>query len=321
MSERGSFGYRTIVGSTDSYWGPGVYEEPVMGLPAAGQHIWGALDVGGKRVWMIRHFMNEMAGRCLRYEGLHGSDLEFRAHRPYSGLCDIGTFGDQWGIHQPSEQPAFRYTTAPGEGRWVDAGVDLILRPRPVALQFVTPDRAEPLAYFARAFDVIGGSCDGETVEQGVVMHEQVYLRSGRGWMLSRYKRELQGAWVAFANCYEDGTTEFGSVAVGDSGWSFAAIIPSHGPEVCVDAPAGHALASGDELDLELDLGDAGVWRWHPPAAGGGRVPLPGSSAHVPIWREGAFRRDGDERTPTFSHTWAEYYPRRINGSATARPT
>jgi hypothetical protein len=37
VSGRGSFGYRTLVGSTGSDWGTGVYERPVMRLPAAGR--------------------------------------------------------------------------------------------------------------------------------------------------------------------------------------------------------------------------------------------------------------------------------------------
>jgi len=283
-----------------------------MGLPVAGQHVWGAFDVEGKRVWMIRHFMNEIAGRCLRYEGAHGADLEFRSHRPYAGVCDIGEHRGQWGVYQPSPEPAFAFTTDGVAGRWTDAGINLTLRPRPVALQFVTPDRSEPLAYFARAFDIVEGTCDGSRIERGVVMHEQVYLRSGRGWMLSKYKRELQGAWIAFANLYEDGTSEFGSVAFGDSGWAFAAVIGAEGAEVCVDAPAGRALVDGDDFDFELDLGAAGIWSWSPPARGGGRIPLPGDPVHTPLWREGTFRREGDQRELAFSHTWAEYYRDRL---------
>src|SRR5258708_5704911 len=60
-------------------------------------------------------------------------------------------------------------------------------------------------------------------------VHEQVYLRSGRGWMLSRHKRELQRAWIAFANRYADGSFEFGSVCIGTRGWRFAAVIRSDG--------------------------------------------------------------------------------------------
>lgn len=316
MSTRGSFGYRTLVGSTDSDWGPGVYEQPVMGLPVAGQHVWGALQVGDRRVLLIRHFMNEMAGRFLAYEGLIGEDMAFRRSRGYSGLCELGDLDGQWGIYQPRTPPAFVFTTRGDSGRWVDADTDLQLRLEPQALQFVTPDAEEPLAYFARAFEVTGGSYAGEAVDAGVVMHEQVYLRSGRGWMLSRHKRELQGAWIAFANQYADGSSEFGSVCVGTRGWRFAAVIRSDGAHVLVDRPEGAVSSDGETFDVRLELGGHGTWRWCPPAKGGGRVPLPGPRETTPLWAEGVFQRDGDERELVFAHTWAEVYPHHLDPAA-----
>jgi len=313
MSSRGSFDYRTLVGSTSSDWGPGVYEQPVMGLPVAGQHVWGAIRVGDRRVLLIRHFMNEMAGRFLTYEAPVGDDMVFRRPRGYSGLCDIGEIGGQWGIYQPGTPPAFLFTTRGDAGRWVDGVADLQLRRRPTALQFVTPDADEPLAYFARAFDVTGGTYDGQPVDSGVVMQEQVYLRSGRGWMLSRHKRELQGAWIAFANRYADGSSEFGSVCVGTRGWQFAVVIRSDGDHVLADNPQGTATSDGETFDVRLDLGSDGTWRWRPPAEGGGRVPLPGPRKTTPLWAEGVFQRDGDDRELVFAHTWAEVYPHHLD--------
>lgn len=313
MSSRGSFDYRTLVGSTSSDWGPGVYEQPVMGLPVAGQHVWGALRVGDRRVLLIRHFMNEMAGRFLVYEGPIGEDMAFQRTRGYSGLCDIGELDGQWGVYQPGTPPAFVYTTQGDIGRWVDGEAELHLRLEPEALQFVTPDADEPLAYFARTFEVIGGTYAGETVGAGVVMHEQVYLRSGRGWMLSRHKRELQGAWIAFANRYGDASSEFGSVCIGTRGWRFAAVIRSDGAHVLVDNPEGAVSSEGNTFDVRLELGGHGTWRWRPPSEGGGRVPLPGPRETTPLWAEGVFQRDGDDRELVFAHTWAEVYPNHID--------
>ena len=318
MSARGSFEHRTLVGTTSSDWGPGVYEQPVMGLPVAGQHVWGALNVGGRRVLLIRHFMNEMAGRLLAYEGPVGSDLAFRRTRGYSGLCDVTEHEGQWGIVQPGTPPAFAFTTAGDDGCWIEQGLtELQLRREPTALQLVTPDADEPLGYFARAFQVVAGTYDGEPVDDGVVMHEQVYLRSGRGWMLSRYKRELQGAWVAFANRYTDGSFEFGSVSLGTRGWQFAVIVRSDGEHVVVDRPDGVVRAWEDGFDVSLDLGQRGTWTWNPPADGGGRVPLPGPRETTPLWAEGVFRQVGDTRTLAFGHTWAEVYPHHLD---TPRP-
>jgi len=250
VSARGSFEYRTLVGSTDSEWGPGVYERPVMGLPVAGQHVWGAIQVGDRRVLLIRHFMNEMAGRFLTYEAPIGEDMVFRRSKGYSGLCEIGELDGQWGIYQPGTPPSFAFTTHGEQGRWVDGATDLTLRLHPTALQFATPDAEEPLAYFARAFDVTGGTFDGQPVDAGVVMHEQVYLSSGKGWMLSRHKRELQGAWIAFANRYADGSSEFGSVCAGTRGWQFAVVIASNGHHVLADRPAGKIRNRVGEIEL-----------------------------------------------------------------------
>jgi hypothetical protein len=313
VSNRGSFDHRTLVGTTDAEWGPGVYERPVMGLPVAGQHVWGAIQVGGRRVLLIRHFMNEMAGRFLTYEAAIGEDMVFRRSRGYSGLCEIGDLDGQWGIYQPGSPPSFVYTTRGEEGRWVDGAANLQLRLQPTALQLVTPDADEPLAYFARAFEVTGGTYDGQTIDAGVVMHEQVYLRSGRGWMLSRHKRELQGAWIAFANRYADGSSEFGSVCVGTRGWQFAAIIGSDGRHVLADRPRGTVTSDGETFYVALDLGIDGTWLWRPPTEGGGRVPLPGPRETTPLWAEGVFQRDGDHRELAFAHTWAEVYPHHLD--------
>jgi len=313
VSARGSFEYRTLVGSTDSEWGPGVYERPVMGLPVAGQHVWGAIQVGDRRVLLIRHFMNEMAGRFLTYEAPIGEDMVFRRSKGYSGLCEIGELDGQWGIYQPGTPPSFAFTTHGEQGRWVDGATDLTLRLHPTALQFATPDAEEPLAYFARAFDVTGGTFDGRPVDAGVVMHEQVYLSSGKGWMLSRHKRELQGAWIAFANRYADGSSEFGSVCAGTRGWQFAVVIASNGHHVLADRPAGTVRSDGERFDVRLDLGTDGTWRWRPPAEGGGRVPLPGPRETTPMWAEGVFQRDGDDRELVFAHTWAEVYPHHLD--------
>ena len=309
MSARGSFDHRSLVGTTSSDWGPGVYERPVMGLPVAGQHVWGALQVGGRRLLLIRHFMNEMAGRFLVYEGDVGDDMTFSPAKGYSGLCEIGEIDRSWGLYQPGTPPRFRFTTRVSEARWVDGPADLVLEVQPTALQFVTPDAEEPLAYFARSFRVVSGDYAGEKVDDGVVMQEQVYLSSGRGWMLSKYKRQLQGAWVGFANRYTDGSSEFGSVCLGSRGWQFAVIVKSSGEHVLVDRPTGQVEAGDESFTMVADLGDHGRWSWSPPSAGGGRVPLPGPRATTPIWSEGVFREVGDTRGLTFGHTWAEVYP------------
>jgi hypothetical protein len=55
-----------------------------MGLPVAGQHVWAALRIGEHRVLLIGHFINEMAGRFLAYEG----PIETRGHQ--GQVHDVG---------------------------------------------------------------------------------------------------------------------------------------------------------------------------------------------------------------------------------------
>lgn len=124
-------------------------------------------------------------------------------------------------------------------------------------------------------------------------MHEQVYLRSGRGWMLSRHKRELQGAWIAFANRYGDGSSEFGSACIGTRGWRFAAVIRSDGAHLLVDNLEWAVSSDGKTFDVGLGLGGHGTWRWRPPSEGGGRVPLPGPRETTPLWAEGCSSATG----------------------------
>lgn len=314
MNPRGSFGYRTLVGVTPSHWAPGVYEQPIMGLPAAGQHVWGAIRVGNRRILLIRHFMNEMAGRFVVYAGDIGADMTFQArHAGYSGLCEIGNIEGRWGVYQPGNPPRFAFITDETTGRWVDGPIDAEFAHEPVALQFVTPDADEPLGYFARCFRVTSGSFDGQPIDEGFVMHEQVYLKSGRGWMLSKYKRQLQGAWVGFANQYADGTTDFGSVCVGTRGWEFVIITRSAGEHILVEQPNATVTMSDATVTLAVDLGEHGVWTWTPPAEGGGRIPLPGPRDSTPIWAEGVFRARDEDRVITFAHTWAELYPSHLD--------
>jgi hypothetical protein len=274
-----------------------------MGLPVAGQHVWGAFDAGGQRHLVIRHFQNEMAGRLLAYR-----ELSFvrESQSGYSGLCDVGVIGGQWGIHHPR----FAFTTNQQGGRWHERGLlDVVVSPRMEALQFAVPDADEPLAYLCRMFVVDGGSVFGVSVDRGVVLHEQVYLRSGHGWALSTYKRRLQGVWTAFVTCFEDGSVHWGQLCWSRDGWGFAIVQRTDGKPILVHRPqcVTSLDSNGVPVSHRFDL-DGEVWVWE----SGGRIRLPGPPDTVPVWSEGIVRRDGDPRAVAFAHTWSEVYPGRL---------
>lgn len=317
VTGRGSFGHATVLGTTSSYWAPGEYATPIMGCPVAGQHVWGALRTGGRRALAIRHVMNESAVRLLAYDGGPGDDPRFVRHGGYAGLCELGEVEGQWGMVQPGDPPRLRFTTSRDAGRWIEHGLlDVRLTPVAEALQFATPDAEEPLAYLARMFTVDGGGYRDEPVTDGFVFHEQVYLRSGQGWALSRHKKHLQGVWLVFATRYADGGLHWGQICVGRDGWRFAIVISSGGPPLLVRDPEPVELVCderGYPLRASFDLGAGEIWDWRPPDAGGGRIPLPGPPEATPRWAEGQVTRRGDERPVAFAHTWWESYPDRLN--------
>lgn len=312
MTPRGSFGYQTVLGTCDAHWAPGEYATPLMGLPVAGQHVWGGLAAGGHRLLPIRHFVNEVAARALVYRATPGEDFTFVPTAAYSGLCEVGELDGRWGIRQPGTPPRFVFTTAAdGTGRWREHGVlDLELELVPEALQFATPDAEEPLVYLARAFRVRGGTALGAPAT-GFAFHEQVYVRSGQGWALTRHKRQLQGVWTAFATQYADGAVDWGQICWGTRGWSFVIVIRSDGPPILCHRPPAEIRLDPDGFPerLDVDLGVDGVWGWDPPAGGGGRVPLPGPRGTTPRWSEGVVTRRGADREVAFAHTWSEAYP------------
>ena len=319
-TDRGSFGYATVLGTTDPHYAPGAYAAPLMGCPVAGQHLWAGVAAGGRRVLPIRHFMNEVAGRFLTYAGPDGEDLAFQADvTGYTGLCDIGDRDGQWGIAQPSRNPRFAFTVgADGAGRWVEHGaLDLQLQIDEAlpALQLATPDADEPLVYLARPFRITGGTALGAPVDDGYAFHEQVYVRSGQGWALTTHKKHLQGTWIAFVTRYADGATDWGQLCYGTRGWSFAIVIRSTGDHALVHRPEGAVTfgTDGAFTSLEVDLGRHGSWTWRPPPAGGGRMPLPGPADTTPQWSEGVVSQAGETRAIAFAHTWAETYPAHLD--------
>lgn len=321
---RGSFGYATVLGTTSSVWEPGAYATPIMGRPVAGQHVWGALQTTGGRGLPIRHFMNEAAVRLVLYDERGDGGFVYRPCSGYAGICEVGDRDGRWGIWQSGQPPRFAFTTRGSEGYWREHdALEVTGRSELDALQFVTPDADEPLAYLARMFRVTGGECLGEAVVDGYFFHEQVYLRSGHSWVLSTHKRRLQGVWLVFVTRYTDGSAVWGQICYSEHGWSFAIVIPSEGDPILVHRPTARVDldADGYPVTADFDLGAGGVWCWRPRR--GGRIPLPGPAESTPRWAEGVLTRQDDDRSVVFAHTWWESYANRLAAArlaSTVRP-
>lgn len=306
--DRGSFGFRSVVSLAGHHWPAGNYQTEFMGLPAAGQHISGALVTDAKRLVPIRQLQNELAVRFLLFEGPEEGDLKLTDATGFAGIAAVEEREGLWGHYQPGRKPRFAFASGADTALWREPGkFEVVGSAVGHAMQVFTPDAEEPLGYRARYWRIDDGNADGAKVT-GFFTHEQVYLRPGTGWFTSRYLTEIEGFWVSFFTEFEDGQTLQGHICRGRQQWAFAAIQPSD----------GEASVSSDvecEVDLDEDgfpaagefrLGDGSCWHYH----GGSRIMLPEKS---PRWRDGPVTRKGETRKVKFGASWAEVFPERMD--------
>ena len=312
---RGSFGHVPLAGLTEHFWPPHNYEELYMGLPVAGQHLWGSFDVAGRRAVPIRQVQNDLAIRFMLFDGTDGEPLNFTiARQPFTGICDVDTREGRWGLWQPGAQDRFAFATGETSALWREPGeFEVFGEPVGDAMQLAVPDAEDPLGYRARWWRVSGGTRNGELIT-GVFAHEQVYVRPGSGWFSSSYCQDLEQVWVVFYTEYEDGTVHHGHFERGREGFAFAVVQRSDGaPVITTDLGCEPTFdAAGFPEGLVFTLGDGSVWNYSAPQAGGGQMPIPGPYETTPRWREGSITPAGETRRVTFAHAWAEAFPARF---------
>lgn len=310
--ERGSFGFAPVLGLTSHHWPPHNHENLYMGLPPAGQHMWGSFRVGNRRVVPIRQTQNELAVRFLLFDGEAHGDLALSAvPRAFTGIADVTTRDNRWGLFQPGSKPRFAFASNADSALWREENLfEVVGTPIGTAIQLAVPDATEPFGYRARFWKVAGGTSDGMAVE-GVFGHEQVYLRPGGGWFTSLYMRELEQAWIVFVTVFDDGSTVHGHICVGRENWKFAAVQRSGGTSITTTAVKCHPTFDADGFADAVDfiLGDGSRWTFRPSSSVSGRMPLPGAG---PKWREGIVTEADDSRTIAFSHAWSEVFPERF---------
>jgi len=312
---RGSFGYTPLPGLAPHHWPAGSHETTIMGLPPAGQHLWGSISYGDRVAFPIRQFQNELAVRFFLFDGPAQGDLSYHpaSESGYSGICAVGEHEQRSGLWQPSRKLRFAFLTNPGSARWRESEVcDLIGEPVLNALQFSIPDAEEPFAYFARGWRVREGTVFGQPVKAGFFCQEQVYMRPGLGWFTSKYYRELQKVWITFATEFEDGAVHFGQLKLGHEGFAFAIIQRSDGTPI-VTAQVECEIVLDDEgycEQVRFDLPGGESWEWQPVSLDSGRMPLPDPNG--PRWRDGVVKRAGETRKVRASNGWSEVYPFRL---------
>ena len=314
LQARGSFGHTPVVSISSHVWPPRNHEELFMGLPVAGQHLWGSFLAGGRRVVPIRQTQNDLAVRSLIFDGVEGQPLALAPKRPgFTGICTEEARGRLWGLWQPGPGDRFAYATSESTALWRERGeFEVTAEPLGQAMQLAVPDARDPLGYRARFWRVTGGTRDGAEVT-GVFGHEQVFVRPGTGWFSSPYCQELEQAWVVFVTEYADGTVHHGHLQRGREGFAFAAIQRSDGDAVLdTDLRCVPTLgADGQPERVRFELADGSAWEWQPPD-GGGHLALPGGTDATPVWREGCVTPVGETREVTFSHAWMETFPGRF---------
>jgi hypothetical protein len=309
---RGSFGKTPVVALTDHDWAPRNYEEPFMGLSPAGQHIWGSLLIGGRRVVPIRQIQNELAVRLVLFSGDEGTDLSLtRPARMFTGIGELAQREGLWGMHEPGRSDGFTFASGGGRVVWREPET-VTVRGEALgnAIQFAIPDAQEPFAYQARFFTVKDES-SGSII--GAVGHEQVYMRPGRGWFESAYMRELEQIWIVFVTAFSDGSVVHGHLLVGRQGFSLAALQGSDGWSLTTPQLSCLSLdcdGSGFPERVVFEVGDGSRWVFQPRGGCGGRMSL---GPEGPRWREGVVTQVGEIREIQFSHSWAEVFPDRLS--------
>lgn len=205
--------------------------------------------------------------------------------------------------------PAFTLKISPDDFHCVEEDkIELAGKGFGLAANAYYPHEGQDLLYIVRYYDA-EGTHFGKKVN-GCARWIQVYGPSGETWDTTRIFREVQEAWIAGFNFYENGEKEMYLLAYGkgDFGWLFA----SSGDKITA---ISRSVKAEVELDDDQNLRralyrspDAGDWEWSVDCQLVNPI-----SAKMPIkWALGPTRRVGETRKSSFNVGWMEYFPSHI---------
>ncbi|WP_433598212.1 hypothetical protein ACQPXH_20850 [Nocardia sp. CA-135953] len=174
-------------------------------------------------------------------------------------------------------------------------------------IQIASIDHEEPFFYTSELYR-IEGKVLGEDV-RGFVFLDHGYWPHGADWKEFRIFNETQLSWSAFATEFEDGTVEWGQVAIGREGFNFVAVADEKGPVTMQAGTRGGFDPDADDwaqrIGYQTDDGQTWVFELEP----GGQM-AQFSDARWGGYRAQAGRilRHGEDRPVRVAFSWGETF-------------
>ncbi|MGW8815584.1 hypothetical protein [Gordonia terrae] len=200
------------------------------------------------------------------------------------------------------------YTLTPGAMDWTE-GTTLQLTGELVGpgIQIGSIDHEEPFFYISELYHV-QGSVLGKEVE-GFVFLDHGYWPHGADWKEWRIFNGTQLSWSAFATLFDDGSVEWGQVAIGTDGFNFVAVADRNGAVALQSNTSGGIDPDPDgwaqRIGYKCDDGRAWVFDLEP---GGQMKQFSGARWGGYRAQAGHIAQPGDDRPVQVSFSWGESF-------------
>lgn len=204
------------------------------------------------------------------------------------------------------------YRLTPGhlswrEGSTLELSGDLV----GPGIQIGSMDHEEPFFYTSELYR-IGGRVLGEEVA-GFVFIDHGYWPHGADWKEWRIFNRTQLSWSAFATEFEDGTVEWGQVAIGRDGFNFVAVADAEGPVVMDSGTAGGVDPDPEDWASRIGYRDHSGDTWVFGLEPGGQM----SQFSAARWggyraQAGKVLRHGETRPVKLAFSWGETFMERF---------
>ena len=315
MSDRanGRFGHQVVGGHVD--YDAAAYYEPLLGIPASMQYIYGSLrSEAGSYYWPIRGLYADRTRHLHLSESKDGGEF---VYAPEGEAAYDGPVEKQGGPNAGARSPdgkAFLFETDGNTLRYIEEGcIDLTAEVVGRTTQFHAPDAECPLIYTSTVIRTTEATVKGEEVS-GILFYDALHLPEGVSWVTSPYYADLQAAWVAFITEFDDGNLAFGHLVHGVDGFNVLLTQRTDGdPMVSRSFATEVTLEGPDEFphSVRYLANDSDqVWRWD--ALPVSRMPVRKDLVEGHRWRQGVVTPEGETRAVTRSEGLMETYNSRL---------